>query len=722
MKKLFTISMLLFMLLARGFSQGCVIPPNYFQDPNFEHKLSPLVWTGAFDWISWGAWQPYTHPEFWVTDTTAAHSGNKCLVITGNAWIWPTVSTVGFEEKSMKMSFWYKSPLGKMAFWMFAYRDAKLTPEEIRPPLQEDLVGADTAYITLTAGTTDEEAIYFEMPAANDWTYFEYKFDYPGSILGSTMTLMFWSEFTAGFIDDVYYGVDFNCVYNGEEEIGLSNRDFEAEGLGTEWLINTPGGSSTDFLTTDENHTDLGLQSMRLWKNFTSTYYMPVLGAQGKNMDLSFWHKGNAGSLKLNIYEDYGIGTEELPVPAGATLLIDSIPNYVEKTDTTIVDYSIYDHSQILTSTPTGNQITVIDTAKVDVAVMNTQDFEAGNNPPLPIDGMWSNYFYPDWASTMPKGEFYSPKHALYLPGDPDWSGVWGAPGGFVDNKAYSFSFMYKGKLTFELFLGRDFKYPLDVDPDGVVPANASVTAAGGLHWDLEASDWTQFSYAWEITSWLADSVITTPATLGFNLAGTATWDDKGYVDDLQILRSSGNLGSESLIKSIPEVTHTYALDHLQPDTTLVTKVVDTTWTIKPLSLVWDFPASGDWTQFDYSWTNPQGDIGSTLTMVLGAAEGIGADTLTYFDDFNFGIATVIPNHEVNSTLAVYPNPASDVLYLRTAKELDRATFFNSLGQQVRTISKPEYQLNISGFPEGIYILQITDKEGNEYKTRFIKK
>ena len=724
MKRIFTILMLLFSLLGSGFSQGCEIPPNYFQDPNFEHKLSPLVWTGAWDWISYGAWQPYIKPEFWVTDTTQTHSGSKCLVITANSWIWPGVTTVGFEEKSMKMSFWYKAPNGKMGFWMFAYRDALLTPEEIRPPAKADLVGADTAYITITEGTTDEEAIYFEMPKANDWTYFEFKFDYPGSILGPAMTLMFWSEYTPGFIDDVYYGVDFDCVYNGEEEAGLTNRDFEADGLGTEWLINTYTGSSAGFVTTDENHTELGSQSLRLWKDYTSTYYMPVLGTQGQDLSLSFWHKGNGGSLTLNLYDDYGVGTDEFPVPEGATLTVDSIPNYVEKIDTNIVQFSIYDHSQILESTPTGNTITVIDTANVPTTLMGIQDFEVTGEAPYPIADKWSGWAYPDWPSTMPKGNFFSPIHALYLPGDPGWSGVWGSIPDFVDNKAYSISFMYKGSLQFDLFIGRDFKYPLSDDPAGIVPANATVSDDGGyIHWDLEATDWTEFSFAAEIDTWFADSAITTPVSLGFEFVGALNWDVAGYVDDFQGRFSVGGLGAESYIKQIPEVTNTYALDHMQADTTIVTTIVDTTWTIKPMALVWDLPASEDWTPFNYSWTNPQGDIGGTLTMVVGATEGAGADTITYFDDFNFGIPTGIPNHDNKfNSITVYPNPASDMIYIRTNRELQSASFFNSMGQQVKTINNPGYQMNISGLSEGIYILRIMDKEGTEYRARFIKK
>jgi hypothetical protein len=722
MKRIFTILMVLGCMFGKGIAQECEIPPNYFQNPNFEHKLSPLVWTGAFDWISWGAWQPYSHPEFWVTDTTETHSGSKCLVITADSWIWPGVSTIGFEEKSMKMSFWYKAPLGKMAFWMFFYRDALLTPEEIRAPLTGDLVGADTAYITLTAGTTDEEALYFEMPAAADWTYFEFKFDFPGTIPGPQMTLMFWSEQTVGFIDDAYYGVDFDCVYNGEEEIGIVNPDFEAEGFGAEWLIETPAAMLPEFLSNEENHTDGGVQSMVLWKEHTATYYLPVLGTEGQDLDLNFWYKGNEGTVQLNFYEDYDITTNEFEVPEGAELIVDSIPEYVEAVvDTTIIPLPIYDHSVILQSFPTGDSILVIDIANVLTDTVALQDFEAYEEAPVPITGNWSNYFYSGWQDVMPRGNFFSPYRALYLPGDPDWTGVWGSIPEITDNKAYSVSFMYTGKLQFSIYIGRDLKYPLDLDPKGIVPSNATLVD-GAIHWDLDVSDWTEFSYAFEIDTWLADSAITSPSAVGFEFVGVLEWDVSGYVDDFKVLRSVNGLGTEPSILRIPEVTNTYELIETQFDSTFITEVVDTNWTVDPLSLVWDLPASEEWSQFNYSWTNPTGDIGGTLTMVI-SATGAETDTLTWFDDFYFGAPQVgIRDIDNIRTIDVYPNPAYDVIRMNSSIEMKRAVFYNSVGQMVRTINKPEKQINISAFSEGLYFLQLTDKDGNEYRAKFIKR
>jgi hypothetical protein len=726
MRKSYTLLILLLGFMRMGMAQTCEVPPNYFQNPNFEHNLSPLVWTGAWDSPTWGAMQPYSNPEFWLTDTTAAHSGAHSMVITGGSWIWPTVSTVGFQEKDMKMSFWFKSPIGKMGFWMFFYRDAKLTPEEVRAPLKEYLVGADSAYITITAGTDNEEALYFELPCVTEWTYFEFKYSNPGSIPGPTMTLMFYSEYTPGFIDDVYYGVDFPCVYNGEEDLEIKNPDFEADVLGLEWLINTPGGSSTDFLTANENHTESGYQSLQLWGDYYSTYSMPVLGAQGKEMNLNYWYKGNASTLAMNIYKDYGITPEDLAVPSGASLVVDSIVEYVEDTIAYSSDtFKIFKHDVVLSEVEIGKNQVI--TPGILIDTLEFQNFENPDAPPLPIDGNWSGYYYPDWATAMPKGQFFSPFRALWIPADPGWTGVWGSPGGFKDGYSYSFSFMYKGRFKFELSLGRDFKYDLIADPQNIVPDDATVVADGvdhgNLHWNLQADEWTEFSYAWNMGTWLADSSITSPTTLGFKFFGVDdNWVDAGYVDNLLISVTKDAQGSTNAVSEVPRTTKTYELDYLDIQTVCVIGVVDTLLTLDPVGFEWALPAVTGWTPFTYNWNNPAGDIGSTLTFTIASGAGQGADTITYFDDFNYSIVTGISKNNLNNVNArVYPNPVLDNLNIELKSAIKNAGIYNATGQLVRKIDYPGRQINVSGLSRGIYMIRFTDENGVNYQSKFIK-
>jgi len=737
MKRLVTISIFWLGMLCAGYSQSCEIPPNYFQDPNFESTLSPAAWTGAFDWISWGAWQPYTNPEFWVTDTTETHSGTHCLVITEDSWIWPTVTTVGFEEKDMKMSFWYKSPIGKMGFWMFVYRDAKLTPEAIRPPLQADLVGADTAYITYTAGTTDEEAIYFEMGKSTDWKYFEFKFAYPGTIPGSSMTLMFWSQYTPGFIDDVYYGTDFDCVYNGEEETsstGIVNGDFENDALGTEWFLGWDKNSD-DYISTTENHTDGGEKSLMLYGGTKSTYYLSLQDAAGKETNFGFWYKGNSATLQINYYKTFNVGVDAFPLPQGAKVVPDST-EYGYNYDS----IPIYDHNTILDLDTLG-YYTELDQEKVGIDTFLIQDFSDQNTAPYPIDGFWSNaWYFWDWPSAMVADQYYTDSLSLWLPGDAGWSGVWGGSDAFKpfeDSKGYEWSFMYKGKLTFELFFERDLKYDLSKDPDKIIPPKATIVQSdgkdAGLHWDLQSDHWTKFVYTWKQGTWLADSSLASPATVGFNFGGTDRDGDNGWIDHLMIRKTKTTVTPDQDIYDTTGIAidTTFAISGYNIDSVKTSDMskVESSYTFYEITdtigAYWNLPAATDWTQVAISWTNPSGDIGSTLPFYLWSDQIPGkgtADTTTYFDDFSYEIVTGINKHTVNSnTIQIYPNPVTDVLNIDARVALSRAVIYNLTGQQIRNLNNPRNQINVASLPRGVYILHLTDRDGNQYKAKFVR-
>ncbi len=726
MKKLlqFLIFVFMFGLAINSFAQGdCEIPANFIQNPNFEHRLNPIFWYGSWDWVWWNLAQEYnsivSHPEFWVTDTTEVHSGNNCMVLTYDSYIWPTVTTVGFEEKDMRMSFWYKSPVSNMAFWMFFYRDAGLSPADIRAPIPAAYVGYDTAYVAqIQQGDVwIDQSLYFEMWGPYpDWTYFEFTWSYPGA--GSftsgwpAVTLMFWSEETPGFVDDIYYGLDFDpdCQYVGQEEIEIKNADFEDASLGYEWALNIWIDEDIGALSIDENRTDNGVQSLRLYDPYNATYYMPAMGTEGENMELSFWHKGHNGTLELFFYDDYDVTTGEFPLPEGASYVVDSVLEYVIDTVDIIIDTVevVIDTTQ------------VIDTiTAVFKTLLGEQNFDDPGDLSLPGDGdwLWSNsgyYIWDDWSSGVKDDYAYSDPNSFWLPGDPAWTGAAGFIGGIVDDTTYMWSFMYSGKLQFQLYLGSSLKYDLVGDPDGIVPANATADA-DAITWQLESSSWNRFEFVYDQGSWLADSSVASPATLEFWFVGTYVDGDVGYVDNLAV-------GTAEYLPS-PDI-----------DTSLY---IDTTYTIEEAYVIdttdeyyahirqrasWDLPAADDWTEFSLNWTNPSGDIGSTLTMILLAGEGTATDSLIYFDDFYYGLepTSVGPVREFNK-LHTYPNPVEDVLYLSLKDPLSQIVIYNSLGQIVKTVNNPYSKIDVSGLKSGIYMLNAVDRKGIYYKSKFIK-
>lgn len=78
---------------------------------------------------------------------------------------------------------------------------------------------------------------------------------------------------------------------------------------------------------------------------------------------------------------------------------------------------------------------------------------------------------------------------------------------------------------------------------------------------------------------------------------------------------------------------------------------------------------------------------------------------------------------EIGAELSVYPNPAKEFLYIKSAKDMSEFHIFNVSGQKVlsQKNSAKTPQLNVSGLPRGNYILQMIDKDGNSSSTKFIK-
>jgi len=909
MKKTLRWLVILFMFgfFGNSFAQDCEIPGNFIQNPNFEHTMNPIFWYGSWDWVWWNnsvAWMP----EFWLTDTTETHSGNVCMVITENSWVWPTVTTVGFEEQDMKMSFWYKSPIDDMAFWMFFYRDAGLSPADIRAPIPDAYIGYDTAYVTqqVEGDEVNDESLYFVMDGPYpEWTYFEFTFSYPGAGSFTTgnqwVTLMFWSQYTPGFVDDIYYGLDYECIYMGEEAIELQNPDFEKSTLGYDWNINASAWDNVVVLNSDENHTVNGSQSLRIWDQWNSTYYMPVMGTGGEDMDLSFWYKGHGGSVDLYFYDDFGLTTGEFPCPDGTELVAleyttDTIEVEIDSTivydSTTVVssdtafnviisppqtvtfedfeeleggqpelfdwcwsggdffgynawgDFVVDDESYSglesiwLPGDPgwTGAEGTlpgiedgkaysisfmyggdlqfmldiggslkydldtdpegiVPDDATVDdgwivwnlgsdywnyftfswevgtwladssvtqpagllfnmvgtytegdvgfvddidfaevmipVDVLAYEDFDTFTvTTPVPFDWNWSGggYFgYNAWDEQAVTTESYSEPVSLWLPGDPGWSGAEGTIPGIVDSAAYSVSFKYKGKLQFMLDIGNSLKYDLDTDPESIMPEEAYVDE-GWIVWELDSEGWKEFSFAWEQDSWLEDSAVPQPAGLLFDLVGTYTGGDNGYVDDFLVLKTKEQIGADPLVEDDLIIEEVYAIDEILYDTNYVTLttseevIVPRDSDMEPMAIHWTLPAAADWTQFTYGWTNPAGDVGSTLTMVLKADEKTATDSIIYFDDFEYGVTTSVPKVTRPGEVHLYPNPVVDMLYLSIEDPILRVDIYNSIGQRVLSLDNPHRSFNVSGLRSGIYMLNVVDHNGYRYQSKFIKK
>ena len=67
--------------------------------------------------------------------------------------------------------------------------------------------------------------------------------------------------------------------------------------------------------------------------------------------------------------------------------------------------------------------------------------------------------------------------------------------------------------------------------------------------------------------------------------------------------------------------------------------------------------------------------------------------------------------------LIIYPNPTSGMVIIE-GKEVAQVQVYNILGQVVRTFSSN--RINVGDLREGIYLLQITDREGLTHSTKLV--
>jgi hypothetical protein len=722
------------------------IPANYIQNPNMEHDLNAIFWYGSWDY-TYGDNSIVTHPDVYLTQEDA-HSGNWCMKLIPGGWVWVSYPVRGQEEKKFKASFWYKGYFNN--YWNFLYRDAGITYEQLHWTLAE-YTGADSA----GWGGEGQDAIQFwfggEDGYTEDWTYFEFVWDFPGTIPGWGNTTMWWGEFDPIYLDDFYYGEWYDAQYSGEEPFGFINGDFEASVLNTEWLVNVASWDAflpSDFLSVMENHTEAGLQSLRLMDYMTVSeegdtaaqdknvlYYLPALGAEGKDMELSFWYKGNDAKIGLEFYDDYGVTQETFPLPAGS-MLYEDLDNPIYELDTIdIIIDTVDTFVDTFTVADLGVDQSVfemyIDTMTMDVdTVIAEQDFDDEDNLRLTEDAwVWSgsdNWGWDDWAAATKPDEAWSEPEALWLPGDPNWGGA----EGYVnvnDNTNYVWEFMYKGKLQFGLNLG-DAKYDVANDPDGIIPPGVAKDG-GTVIWILDSDYWKKFRFEYTQGTWLADSAADSPATMAFDLIGTYDAADVGYVDDFMV--ATGMTADPVVVDTMfVVIDYTYVTE-----TTYVIDTLSTTY--NKLGAMWELPAAADWTEWKLNWTNPSTDIGGTLTLFLDNDLTDSPDYITpdkqafddmhagwtYFDDFFYGEAEPggINRDLVQYDLHTYPNPASDVLYLSLQVPLSRVEVFNTIGQRMMDLDHPERILDISSLDEGMYFLNVTDKEGVVHKAKFLK-
>ena len=82
-------------------------------------------------------------------------------------------------------------------------------------------------------------------------------------------------------------------------------------------------------------------------------------------------------------------------------------------------------------------------------------------------------------------------------------------------------------------------------------------------------------------------------------------------------------------------------------------------------------------------------------------------------------------NDITNVKVALYPNPASTLLHIRTEEAMESIEIIDRMGRSISIINAPgnKAEINISGMSAGIYLARITLKEnkGNAVRSFVIE-
>lgn len=103
---------------------------------------------------------------------------------------------------------------------------------------------------------------------------------------------------------------------------------------------------------------------------------------------------------------------------------------------------------------------------------------------------------------------------------------------------------------------------------------------------------------------------------------------------------------------------------------------------------------------------------GDLDVMAGGLSEGV-----SYFENISVSTASISAN-EIE-TIAIYPNPASDIVTLNTDEQIEKVQIFNIMGDLVQTEQSNSFSIN--ELSTGIYIIDVKTTSGI-YRTRISKK
>lgn len=108
---------------------------------------------------------------------------------------------------------------------------------------------------------------------------------------------------------------------------------------------------------------------------------------------------------------------------------------------------------------------------------------------------------------------------------------------------------------------------------------------------------------------------------------------------------------------------------------------------------------------------------GGNVIIIWPAAPNLYDVDTARFDVFVLNFNDIL---ETDQPYILYPNPATEILFIRSEAPIEQVRIFNASGQLVKT-EKNKYGINISDISPGIYFTEITNSRGETRTIKIIK-
>ena len=90
----------------------------------------------------------------------------------------------------------------------------------------------------------------------------------------------------------------------------------------------------------------------------------------------------------------------------------------------------------------------------------------------------------------------------------------------------------------------------------------------------------------------------------------------------------------------------------------------------------------------------------------------------------SFSVAEIVATANIETTecLTVFPNPATDILYLKNAPDLKTIDIFDLAGKLVFSTNNPTEAINIQSLQTGSYIIRASERATHkQFIGKFVK-